>query len=332
MKASISVDDFDAYIEDWIKILKKLGHQPSGLESNQRDIKVLSSYLHDKHISEITGEVILDFITYLCDVRHNDAAAINRKMSSIKSYLRHLHFRRVEGAAKFPIEYLPRAREPYSGPIQALEPEEVKKLLGCIDKNSVLGFRDFLLYSLLYRLGLRLGEVLSINLEDIDFETQILTIHGKGRRERKLPLVSNLPALIEKWLLLRQMLYGAKDSVALFISKKGNRLAQRTAQENFQKIVKTVSPLSLDKVTPHSLRHAFASHAIDGEADLIVLKAVLGHASLKSTEHYIHPSMKVLQKAVNKHISSQILSELIEQNVIVLRVHQKPCLAACGGG
>lgn len=192
MKASISVDNFDANIDDWIKIRKKTNHQPSGIESNRRDVEVLSSYLQDQKISEITGEVILDFITYLCDVRQNEAAAVNRKMSSIKSYLRHLHFRQIEGAAEFPIEYLPRAREPYSGPIQVLEPEEVKKLLGCIDKNSVLGFRDFLLYSLLYRLGLRIGEALSIDLKDIDLEKQILTIHGKGRRERTLPLVSDI--------------------------------------------------------------------------------------------------------------------------------------------
>jgi len=331
MKASISVDNFDANIDDWIKIRQKTNHQPSGIKSNRRDVGILSSYLQDQKISEITGEVILDFITYLSDVRHNDAAAVNRKMSSIKSYLRHLHFRQIEGAAKFPIEYLPRAREPYSGPIQVLEPEEVKKLLGCIDKNSVLGFRDFLLYSLLYRLGLRIGEALSINLKDIDLENQIINIHGKGRRERKLPLVSDIPALIEKWILLRQMLYGAKDSNALFISKKGNRLAQRTAQENFQKIVQKAGPLTLDKVTPHSLRHAFASHAIDGEADLIVLKAVLGHARLESTEHYVHPSMRVLQKAVNEHISSRILSALIEENVVFLRVQQQRSCAAYVG-
>jgi site-specific recombinase XerD len=327
MKASISVNNFDANIDDWIKIRQKTNHQPSGIKSNCRDVGILSSYLQDQKISEITGEVILDFITYLSDVRQNDAAAVNRKMSSIKSYLRHLHFLQIEGAAKFPIEYLPRAREPYSGPIQVLEPQEVKKLLGCIDKNSVLGFRDFLLYSLLYRLG----EALSINLKDIDLENQIINIHGKGRRERKLPLVSDIPALIEKWLLLRQMLCGAIDSDALFISKKGNRLAQRTAQENFQKIVQKAGPLSLDKITPHSLRHAFASHAIDGEADLIVLKAVLGHARLESTEHYVHPSMKVLQKAVNEHISSRILSELIEENVVFLRVQQQRSCAAYGG-
>lgn len=122
-----------------------------------------------------------------------------------------------------------------------------------------------------------------------------------------------------------------KDSDALFISKKGNRLAQRTAQENFQKIVEKAGTLSLDRVTPHSLRHAFASHAIDGEADLIVLKAVLGHASLQSTEHYVHPSMRVLQKAVNEHISSQILSELIEENVVILSIQQRLSYAAWGG-
>ena len=71
---------------------------------------------------------------------------------------------------------------------------------------------------------------------------------------------------------------------------------------------------------PHSLRHAFASHAIEGNADLLVLKAVLGHALMQTTEIYLHPSMKVLHKAVNDHLASEILRDLIDENIVVLRI------------
>ena len=253
-------------------------------------------------------------------MRKNGPGAINRKISSIRSYIRHLQLRQVDGSEGFPIAYVPRALHPYYGPPQTLEPEEVTRILNGIDKRSALGFRDFLLYSMLYRLGLRLGEALGLNIEDIDLGNQLIIIHGKGRRQRKLPLVSDLPYLLEKWLYLRNKLWNAKTNQALFISKKGNRLSARTAQDNFQKIIARSQSLSLKKVTPHSLRHAFASHAIEGNADLLVLKAVLGHALMQTTEIYLHPSMKVLHKAVNDHLASEILRDLIDENIVVLRI------------
>lgn len=191
------------------------------------------------------------------------------------------------------------------------------------DKNCVLGLRDFFLYTLLYRLGLRIGEALSIDIGDIDFEKEILQIHGKGRRKRKLPLLPDLMELLEKWLIYRSRLYNAGQLDALFISKKGNRLAIRTAQDNFKKIVEKARPFKVKKVTPHSLRHAFATHAIEGEQDMYVLKAIMGHASSKSTEIYVHPSMRILRKAVNDHVAAEILNELIRNNRVKLKIQKR---------
>jgi len=125
---------------------------------------------------------------------------------------------------------------------------------------------------MLYSLGLRIGEALSIKIEDIDFDNEILHILGKGRRKRKLPLTRNLLDMIKKWLLYRTQLSNAEKLHALFVSKKGNQLSPRTAQDNLKKIVEKAGPFSIEKVTPHSLRHAFATHAIEGGQDIIVLK------------------------------------------------------------
>ncbi len=324
MTVSISLENFDAYRDEYHHLrLNIFNHQESGVKANDRDLDLISGYFHKQKIKEITGESILDFIVWLKEKRENGSGAINRKNSSLKTYCRYLRFIQVKGAEAFPIESLPRAKEPYNGPINALEPEEVKRLFKYIDKESVLGFRDYLVYSLLYRLGLRIGEAVNIDIKDIDFDKEIIQIHGKGRRERKLPIMPDLMALIEKWIILRQKLYKAAQNEALFISKKGNRLSVRTAQDNFHKIVEKAGPFSVKKVTPHSLRHAFATHAIEGEQDLFVLKAILGHASIKSTEIYLHPSMRILKKAVNDHIASEILSELITKTNVVKRVHQK---------
>lgn len=168
----------------------------------------------------ITGEEMLAFIGWLREERDNNAGSINRKESSIRSYFKYLRFTQVEGADAFPIENLPRAREPYSGPIDALTPEEVIKLLNIIDQNSVLGFRDLCLYTVLYSLGLRISEALNINIEDIDFDNEVVHIHGKGRKNRTLPLTKDLLAIMNKWMIYRTQLINAETLHAMFVSKK----------------------------------------------------------------------------------------------------------------
>lgn len=324
MIATIGLNDFDNYQQDYHQLrLGLLDHQPSGVAANVRDLNLFSRYFHDNNQQDITGVSILGALTWFREERDNHAGAINRKESSLRSYLKYLKFNQISGTDRFPIENLPRAREPYNGPIEALEPEEVTRFLVGIDGNSVLGIRDLLLYTLLYRLGLRIGEAIAIDLHDIDFEKDILIIHGKGRRKRKLPLLPDLMELLDSWLSCRNRLFNADRLDALFVSKKGNRLSIRTAQDNMKKLVDKAEPFSIDKVTPHSLRHAFATHAIEGEQDLIVLKAIMGHASSKSTEIYVHPSMRVLKKAVNDHISAEILDELISGDQIAYRIHQR---------
>ncbi len=324
MTVSISLKNFDEHREEYHKLrLNVFNHQESGVEANKRDLDLMSNYYHEQKIKAITGEEILNFIVWLKENRKNGAGSINRKNSSLKSYCKYLRFIQVKGAENFPIESLPRAREPYNGPVNALTSEEVKRIFECIDKESVLGLRDHLFYSLLYRLGLRVGEAVSIDIKDIDFDNEILLIHGKGRRERRLPILPDLMSDIENWIIHRQKLHRASQSEALFVSKKGNRLSIRTAQDNLQKIVKKSGPFSIEKVTPHSFRHAFATHAIEGEQDLFVLKAIMGHASSKSTEIYLHPSMRILKKAVNDHIASDILNEIITKGHVIGRVHQR---------
>jgi len=320
----LKLNHFDQYLEQYLNERHQVfNHQLSGVEANKRDLCLFSGYCHEKNYDNIDGDAILTFIGWLKYERANSSGAINRKISSLRTYIKYLRFRQVDGAEELPVEYLSRARQPYTGPYQTLSAEEVKQLLSSIDCQSILGYRDYLLYSLLYRLGLRIGEALSINLKDIDMENQIITIHGKGRRQRVLPLISDVAEMIQTWLLMRPKVFGAQEQTALFVSKKGNRLSARTAQENFQKIVTQAGPFSIEKITPHSLRHAFATHAIEGDADIVVLKAVMGHASIHITQIYIHPSIETLRKAVNDHIASDILSDLIEEEVVVLRMQQK---------
>ncbi len=322
MIATIAVSDFDACIDDYLHLRMCMNHQPSSVNSARKDLTLFSRYCHDKEITDIKGQTMIEFMKWLREERENCSGTINRKQSSLKTYFTHLKLRQVEGADKVPFQYMTRARDPYRGPVKTLEFEEVIRLLQSIDKSNVLGLRDFTLFSLIYALGLRLGEALAIDVTDIDFTSEVVHIHGKGRREREVPLTKPVLKLLKTWLEARCCVLNAFKEKSFFLSKKGNRLSPRTAEDNFQKIVKRSGPFSIDHVTPHTLRHAFASHAVDGKCDMLVLKTILGHASIKTTELYIHPSIKTLRAAINKHIASDILRQLSISRIGVFRMQK----------
>ena len=100
-------------------------------------------------------------------------------------------------------------------------------------------------------------------------------------------------------------------------------MSGRTAEERFAVIVKAAGPFSLKKVTPHSLRHAFASHAVDGDADLLVVKALMGHATLRTTEIYLHPPKETLRKAVNDHLANDLLQKAVLAYHTTIRVNNR---------
>ena len=295
-------------------------HCESGTKAAYGDLKLMETFLADNKFKEVNADSIIEFITYLRIDRNNAPESANRKISTIRRYIKHLRFSSVEGAFNINIEDLKSVRTAYSGPFQTLTPDEVQRIFDQIDIDSVMGYRDHVAYSLMYRLGMRIGEVHRLTLDDINMKENLITVQGKGRKIRVLPLVNDMPELIAKLLVLRQTWYGASRNESLFLSKKGKPLAIRTLQENFQKLVKAAGKMSLDKVTPHTLRHAFASHALEDEKiDLLVLKTIMGHKYLSTLEIYIHPSVEVQRRVVNDHVANEILGGLAENAICFSR-------------
>jgi site-specific recombinase XerD len=108
----------------------------------------------------------------------------------------------------------------------------------------------------------------------------------------------------------RKELLNSDSLPALFISKKGKRLSMRTAEDNFQKLVKKDGEFVMPHPVPHTLRHCFASHFLETEKDVVILKAMLGHALMRSTEIYLHPSMDLLSKSAGNHIAAELISNI----------------------
>ena len=313
---SIAREDFEAYIDDWIDLsVNVTNHQASGLKSREYDLRLCVDFMCQNKIEQITPSLLMDYLKHARKQRDNAPGTCNRKRASLRSYVRHLRLRGVQGAMAFPVEAIPPFCVPYQGQQFNLEPAEVIRLLDAFDVNSLHGKRDRVVTTLLYKSALRVGELAALDLEDLHLEGNepCMTVHGKGRKERDMPLDDDMVTLLKQWLKIRDHYAGATRRSALFLSQKGNRLAVRTIQDNFKKLVDSLPPFSTDHVTPHALRHAFASHAlIDDSSDrqLVLLKTYLGHALFKSTLIYARPSLKVLRQAVTEHVASEILADI----------------------
>lgn len=124
--AILKLNHFDQYLEQYlIERHQVFNHQLSGVEANRRDLSLFSGYCHENNWDNIDGDAILTFIGWLKYERANSSGAINRKISSLRSYIKYLRFRQVDGAEELPVEYLSRARQAYTGPYQTLSAEEV---------------------------------------------------------------------------------------------------------------------------------------------------------------------------------------------------------------
>ncbi len=128
-KEFIRIEDFEEHVEDWLSLRENLGHQPSSVKSGRKDIHLFCKFCQETGTRRIYGKTVTEYVHWLKTVRYNGSGAINRKRSSLKGYINHLRLKQVKGALPFPIEYLPRARSPYSGPIKALEQEEVVRVI-----------------------------------------------------------------------------------------------------------------------------------------------------------------------------------------------------------
>ena len=171
----------------------------------------------------------------------------------------------------------------------------------------------------MYQLGLRVGEVHLLDLENIDLESKTITVTGKGNKTRTLHLTDELFHVVTEYLSVRPAFYKNEKSSALFVSKKGNRLAIRTMEDNMKKILIRADLGTPFNVTCHILRHTFASHLNEKGVDILVIQSLMGHASTRSTEPYIHPSYEEMRAAMEKLPAVIFMKELIDQGRLNLR-------------
>jgi integrase/recombinase XerC len=259
------------------------------VKSYREDLTQAVTYFHDHHggttltPARLTTRVLRAWLAWL----HTQGYAhttIARRLAAVRSWLRFLC--RRGALERNPADGLRGPRREKKLP-HFLQAAEVGKLVGA-PAATPLGVRDRALLETLYSAGLRVSELVGLNLDDLDVDGGVVTVRGKGRRERLAPLGGPAVGAINDWLGERQVLLAGRDEPALFLNKHGRRLTTRSVARLLEKYL---AQTGLDpRSSPHTLRHSFATHLLDAGADIRSVQELLGHRSLGTTQIYTHVS------------------------------------------
>lgn len=282
--------------------IKYDGYEEGDLSFNEVD---------DKLVYSVSPAEIMQFLKYCTTEKANEASARNRKLSALRSLYKYLS-KTAKKIDKDPTEYLEGTKKPKRLP-KYLDIDESKLLLESVQGNNYE--RDFAIITLFLNLGLRVSELVGINLKDISRNFETLRVIGKGNKERIVYLNDACVSAINTYLKVRPENIKKGSENALFISRNKNRISKQTVQ---WLIYKHLKEAGLDKpgMSVHKLRHTAATLMYQhGHTDVRILKDILGHESLSTTEIYTHISSEQLRKAASDNPLSDIKPSKKQKNL-----------------
>jgi len=248
-----------------------------------------------EHLMSADTEYLRSFLAYLAESNYSPAT-MARKIATLRSFYRWLE--RSGAIDTNPMTLIRTPKQKKRLP-KAICVEEVEKLLSAPNDKTLLGARDRAILETLYSTGIRVSELVGINFEDIDETGLALIIRGKGRKERIVPLGTHAMSAIAHYheiLQANNIPCGPVDP--FFINKHSTRLSTRSVR---RKVSKYLEQVGLDPaISPHTLRHSFATHLLDNGADLRSVQELLGHQSLSTTQVYTHLTTKRMRESFDQ--------------------------------
>ncbi len=241
-------------------------------------------------VTEVDTLVLRRYLA--CLHRKNRRSTIARKLSALRSFFAYLVRQGVMTINPGELIATPR-QEKYLP--KTLTVDEVFALIEQQGGSELLICRDRAILEVLYSCGLRIGELTSLNVDSIDNEQGLVWVQGKGGKERLVPLGRQARAALERYLDMR---VEAQDHDALFLNYRGGRLSARSIERNFKQLLLKAGLVK--DASPHSLRHSFATHLLDGGADLRAIQELLGHVSLSTTQKYTQVSLDHLMEVYDR--------------------------------
>lgn len=287
MKVQVAKENFINYCE------YEKGLSANTLKSYNYEINLYQTYLEDKlsiiDIEKVSKEDIESYLKY-CYSKNEDSKTISHKITTIYNF--HNYLLREKVIKDNQAEFIDRPKLAKHLPY-TLTVKEIDKLLD-IALVTVFDYRDKAMLELMYGTGLRVSELVSLTVYDVDFYNAFLRIKGKGSKERIVPINNASLKYLKLYLDRRYLLLKKKTSDELFLNARGEGISRQGFFKNLKKILaKKGMPTN---ISPHSLRHSFATHLIENGADLRSVQTMLGHSDITTTKIYTHISNEKVTK------------------------------------
>lgn len=255
------------------------------IQSYYHDILEYLEWIERENLSFLSVEYsdIRFYLMYLKDEKKDNNTSINRKLSSLRSFYKYLA---NEGIIKSNVFSLVNGPKKSKKLPRYFEYNELEELFLVPDKRTPLGQRDLLLLEMLYATGVRVGELVSIKVKDIDFSRKQILILGKGNKERYVTYGEYCEEALNDYLQDGYKRLNIEDSDYLFLNQHGGTLTERGVRYILNQLIKKTSIHK--NISPHMIRHSFATHLLNEGCDLLTVQKLLGHESIKATQIYTH--------------------------------------------
>ena len=290
----------DTHYQDYLTMLRvERNVSPQTIDAYKRDISQYLGYLNDsgiKNLSKIKSTHIRSYIRVLND-GGMAPASISRIISSIRSYHKYLSSENI--LDKNPVLVINNPKLPKKLP-DVLSEKEISLIIDFIDESSQFYQRDKAIIEMLYSCGIRVSEICNLEMSSLFIKDELIRVMGKGNKERLLPLGSRSRIYLDNYLLSSRLGFIKKTkSSFVFVSRNGNQLTRAMVNIILNKWVH-ISGLR-KSVSPHKLRHSFATHLLEGGADLRFVQALLGHSDISTTQIYTHLDKHHLKEVYKTH-------------------------------
>ena len=286
----------DAFIDNiWIE----KGLSQNTLDSYRSDLEQFSTWLEKNNLSYLktSKKEILSYLSFLFQ-KGLGSKTVARKLSSLKSFFRYLVFKSI--IRNDPSSEVETPKLLKSIP-KSISEKEVEALLAAPDEKTDIGLRDKTMIETLYSCGLRISELTNLELLNLNLRQGVSRVIGKGQKERLVPMGDQLIGLLELYISSsRKNLLSKRHSDFLFLSTRGQRMTRQSFWHRIKHYC-LASGFEPDKISPHVLRHAFATHLLNNGADLRVVQLLLGHSDLNTTQIYTEVARQRLKRLHTEH-------------------------------
>ena len=288
-------------INDYLMYLNlEKGLSNNTVISYENDIIKLSKYclkLDLQHPDKINKETISEFIFQIAKIGYNPKSQA-RLLSGIRSFYNYLILEDYISTSPADLIEAPKTQRNLP---DILSVDEIDSLISEIDRSTKEGERNRIIIETLYGCGLRVSELISLKISDLYLKESVIKVQGKGDKQRYVPLADNTKIIIEFYLNeirdLFPFISGEEDT--LFVNRRGRQL---TRVMIFTIIKQLVEKAGINKkISPHTFRHSYATHLLEGGADLLDIQQLLGHASIATTEIYLHTEQSKLRDIINNY-------------------------------